>query len=148
MAHHRAEGYVFKKLAVVSKGIVAQHVVVVRDAAWHLSDNRVLAGDDKDLTECKLHSFAQRILAGKRGIPEGLLKILVPTRLQKQCLIANGIPRGACRLGVEYDLPLRIRLVQSVRNGKLLAEPRVVANHGKVVDIRLRTAKGRLHQEP
>ena len=43
--------------------------------------------------------------------------------------------------------PLGIRLVQGIRNGKLLGEPGVVANGREVVDVRLGAAKRCLHQE-
>jgi hypothetical protein len=84
---------IFQKLSKVAERIRSQHVIVVRRAARHLSQRKVLARNHHLLRQRILHSLSQLIASRYCLLPEAPLKIgIIPIVLHKQSRVALTSP--------------------------------------------------------
>ncbi len=132
-AHHRMQGHVLQKVAVIAEGVAFQHVVIVGRAAR--VDIGIGQRGDEDFRQGKGHALAQLVVAGHRLLPEAVVEVVL-------------VDIGVGILGALGHQPgVDIRQVRDARRRELGRDPVVVIGGGQVANRLVGGPEGRLGQE-
>lgn len=130
--HHRIEGDVLQQCAEISKGPIAQNIVVVGDALD--GDIAAVVGNDEDFTEREGDTLPQLVRCGDDVLPP-------------RGLAVAGAIESVALAAIDSVITYRGCAMSGVRQGQLGVDPSAVALGLNGGDFTAQRAKGGLDQE-